>query len=277
MLAMALSYGVTDYIEGGVITAVIVLNVLIGFYQEFQAEKKMDALRSLSSPSAAVLRDGHQETVPSADVVPGDIVQIRTGDTVPADLRLFDAMNLECDEKILTGEALPVAKDVNLNPTDGNETSVGVGDRLNMAYSSSTVTKGRGTGVVVFTGMATEIGKIAESMQGKTVKANRSMSRKKGSLQPVRGALLRVWDGVGAFLGLTTGTPLQRKLSKLAYTLFGCAIVLAIIVFGVNKFNVTNEVAIYAISTGACSTPLSPLYSRTWLTLFQESLSSRNL
>ena len=253
---MALSYGVTDYIEGGVITAVIILNVLIGFYQEFQAEIKMDSLRSLSSPSAAILRDGHQETVPSADVVPGDIVQIRTGDTVPADLRLFDAMNLECDEKILTGEAIPVAKDINLNLVDGDEITVGVGDRLNMAYSSSTVTKGRGTGIVVFTGMSTEIGKIAESMQNKTRKANRSMSRKRGSLQPVKGAMFRVWDGIGAFLGLTTGTPLQRKLSKLAYTLFGCALILAIIVFGVNKFNVTNEVAIYAISTGACLTLL---------------------
>lgn len=258
---MALSYGVTDYIEGGVITAVIVLNVLIGFYQEFQAEKKMDSLRSLSSPSAAVLRDGHLENVPSADVVPGDIVQIRTGDTVPADLRLFDAMNLECDEKILTGEAIPVAKDVNLHIVDGDhEVSIGVGDRLNMAYSSSTVTKGRGLGIVVFTGMSTEIGKIAGSMQGKTRKVNRSLSREKGSLQPVKGAMLRVWDGIGAFLGLTTGTPLQRKLSKLAYTLFGCALILAIIVFGVNKFNVTNEVAIYAISTGARLTLLIQLY-----------------
>ncbi len=259
---MALSYGVTDYIEGGVITAVIVLNVLIGFYQEFQAEKKMDSLRALSSPSAAVLRDGHQETVPSADVVPGDVVQIRTGDTIPADLRLFDAMNLECDEKILTGEAIPVAKDVNLKVVEGDETSVGIGDRFNMVYSSSTVTKGRGTGIVVFTGMSTEIGKIAESMQGKTRKTNRSMSRKEGSLQPVKGAILRVWDGIGAFLGLTTGTPLQRKLSKLAYTLFACALVLAIIVFGVNKFNVTNEVAIYAISTGSCLICLIPLYIR---------------
>lgn len=249
---MALSYGVTDYIEGGVITAVIVLNVLIGSYQEFQAEKKMDSLRSLSSPSATVLRDGHQETVPSADVVPGDVVHIRTGDTVPADLRLFDAMNLECDEKILTGEAVPVAKDVKVSLVNGDEISVGVGDRLNMAYSSSIVTRGRGIGIVVFTGMFTEIGRIAESMQGKTPHANTSMSREKGCLQPARGALLRVWGGIGAFLGLTTGTPLQRKLSKLAYTLFGCALILAIIVFGVNEFNVTKEVAIYAISTGAC-------------------------
>ena len=105
---MALSYGVSDYVEGGIITAVIVLNVLIGFYQEYQAEKKMDSLRALSSPTANVLRGGHIVVVPSAEVVPGDIVLINTGDTVPADLRLFETMNLECDEKILTGEGMAV-------------------------------------------------------------------------------------------------------------------------------------------------------------------------
>jgi Na+-exporting ATPase len=247
---MALAYGVSDYVEGGVITAVIVANVLIGFYQEFQAEKKMDALRSLSSPSATVIRNGQTDTIPSGDVVPGDIVQIKTGDTVPADIRLFDCMNLECDEKILTGEAIPVAKDVHFDTSSGDEVSTGVGDRLNMIYSSSTVTKGRGRGIVVFTGMYTEIGKIALSMQGNHRKMNRSMSRKQGAFQPVKGGALRVYDGIGEFLGLTVGTPLQIKLSKLAYTLFGLAILLAIIVFSVNKFNVTNEVAIYAISTG---------------------------
>ncbi|KAL8716235.1 MAG: hypothetical protein Q9220_000140 [cf. Caloplaca sp. 1 TL-2023] len=257
-LAMALSYGVTDYIEGGVITAVIILNVAIGFYQEFQAEKKMDSLRALSSPSAAVLRDGHIETVPSAEVVPGDIIQIKTGDTIPADTRLIEAMNLECDEKILTGEAIPVAKDIHVDFLNKDELNTGVGDRLNMVYSSSTVTKGRGKGVVVFTGMFTEIGKIAESMQGKTRKPNRSLSRSKGgNMQPAKGIALRIWDGTGQFLGLTVGTPLQKKLSKLAYVLFGCAILLAIIVFGVNKFNVTNEVAIYAISTGIAIIPES--------------------
>lgn len=247
---MALSYGVNDYIEGGVITAVIVLNVLIGFYQEYQAEKKMDSLRSLSSPSASVLRDGHIETVPSAEVVPGDVVQIKTGDTIPADLRLFDAMNLECDEKILTGEAVPVAKDADVDFSSNDELSTGVADRINMAYSSSTVTKGRGRGIVVYTGMYTEIGKIAQSMQGKKRKAGRSLSTKHGNFQPAKGAALRIWDAILAFLGLTTGTPLQRKLSKLAYALLGCALILAIIVFGVHRFHVTNEVAIYAISTG---------------------------
>ena len=255
VLAMALSYGVSDYIEGGVITAVIVLNVLIGFYQEFQAEKKMDSLRALSSPSAAVLREGEIDTISSPDVVPGDVVIIKTGDTVPADLRLFEAMNLECDEKILTGEAIPVAKEAKFDNSNMDALNVGVGDRLNMVYSSSTVTKGRGKGVVVFTGMYTEIGKIAASMQGKQRKANRSLSYKDSKLQPAKGVMLRIWDGIGAFLGLTVGTPLQRKLSKLAYVLFGCAILLAIIVFGVNKFNVTNEVAIYAISTGKSDFP----------------------
>lgn len=205
----------------------------------------------MSSPSAAVLGDGHIETIPSAEVVPGDIVQVKTGDTIPADLRLIEAMNLECDEKILTGEAIPVAKDLKVEFSNNNELETGIGDRLNMAYSSSTVTKGRGRGVVVFTGMYTEIGRIAASMQGKKRKPNRSLSRRKGGpMQPAKGILLRIWDGIGAFLGLTVGTPLQRKLSKLAYILFGCALLLAVIVFGVNKFNVTNEVAIYAISTG---------------------------
>lgn len=248
---MALSYGISDYIEGGVITAVIVLNITIGFFQEYRAEQKMDALRNLSSPSASVLRDGNFETIPSSQVIPGDIVQIKTGDTVPADLRIFEAMNLECDEKILTGEAIPVAKEPERDFSDVTDPlTVGVGDRINCAYSSSIVTKGRGRGIVIYTGMYTEIGKIASSMQGKHRKANRSLSRKGGALQPVRGASLRLWDRMGALLGLTEGTPLQRKLSKLAYVLLLCALILAIIVFGVNKFNVNNEVAVYAISTG---------------------------
>ena len=248
---MALSFGVTDYIEGGVLSAVIILNVTIGFYQEFQAEKKMDSLRSLASPSASVVRNGCVDVIPSAQLVPGDIIELKTGDTVPADARLIESMNLECDEKILTGEAIPVAKNKAAKFEDVDETSVGIGDRINMVYSSSTVSKGRGTGVVVFTGMYTEIGKIAVSMNGKTRKANRSMSRKKyGAFQPPKGAALRVWDALGSFFGLTTGTPLQKKLNKLAYLLFLGALLLAVIVFGVNRFKVTNEIAIYAISTG---------------------------
>lgn len=171
---------------------------------------------------------------------------------------------------------MPVAKTPDFDFSHTNELECGVGDRLNMAYSSSTVTKGRGRGICVFTGMYTEIGKIAESMQGTTRKENRSLSRKKhGNLQPAKGAALRAWDAVGAFLGLTVGTPLQIKLSKLAYTLFGCALLLAIIVFAVHKFDVTSEVAIYAISTGTFLS-LHHIYPRPNTSgILRKSLSSR--
>ncbi|RAL64013.1 hypothetical protein DID88_003201 [Monilinia fructigena] len=265
VFAMALSFGVGDYIEGGVLVAVIVLNVMIGFFQEFSAEKKMDSLRALSSPSASVLRDGSVIVIPSPEVVPGDIVLLKMGDTVPADLRMFEAMHLTCEEKSLTGESEPVEKitsnEIFVPGTEERATSeqqVGIADRNNMAYSTTTVIKGRGRGIVVFTGMQTEVGKIAASTTKKQRKEGRSMNYKKyGKSQPVKGAARRTYDFVGKFLGLTEGTPLQRKLSKVAYILFGCAILLAIVVFGVNRFNVTDEVAIYAISTGIAIIPES--------------------
>ncbi|KAL3422615.1 potassium/sodium efflux P-type ATPase [Phlyctema vagabunda] len=265
VFAMALSFGVGDYVEGGVLVAVIVLNVAIGFFQEFKAEKKMDSLRALSSPSAAVLRDGRIDVIPSAEVVPGDIVVLKTGDTVPADLRMFEVMNLNCDEKSLTGEAEPVEKIIENNihipghdEIATEEGQVSVGDRVNMSYATTTVTKGRGRGIVTFIGMETEVGKIAAATNKKQRKPGRSMNAKKyGKAAPAKGLLLRIYDVVGKFLGLTEGTPLQRKLSKLAYFLFACAIFLAMIVFAVHKFNVTDEVAIYAISTGIAIIPES--------------------
>jgi Na+-exporting ATPase len=177
---------------------------------------------------------------------------------------MFETMNLNCEEKSLTGEAEPVEKIIENNIAAEDNTpatdpgQVGIGDRVNMAYATTTVTKGRGRGIVTFTGMDTEVGKIAASTTKKTRKPGRSMNYKKyGVAAPVKGVGLRLFDGVGKFLGLTEGTPLQRKLSKLAYILFGCAIFLAIIVFGVNRFNVTGEVAIYAISTGIAIIPES--------------------
>lgn len=210
----------------------------------------MDSLRSLSSPTATVLRDGNITAVASITVVPGDIVELKTGDVTPADIRLFDVMNFETDEALLTGESLPVHK----NPEVYLQSELGVGDRINMAFSSTTVTKGRARGIVIGTGMSTEIGSIAGALAGKTKHPSRSMSRKKhGSFQPVKGASLKTWDGIGKLLGLTVGTPLQKKLSKLAYMLLGCAVLLAIIVFAVNKFHINHEVIIYAISLGMLS------------------------
>ncbi|KAH6609820.1 potassium sodium efflux p-type atpase [Trichoderma cornu-damae] len=265
VFAMALSFGIQDYIEGGVLAFVIFLNVTIGFWQEYRAEKRMDALRALSSPSAMVLRDGHTQVIPNSEVVPGDIVLLKMGDTVPADLRLFEAMNLACEEAQLTGESIPVEKmtenNIAAHGSDAAATSedeVGIGDRINMAYATTIVQKGRGRGIVTATGMATEVGKIAASTSKKHRKAGRSMNwRKYGKKQPVVGLSKRIYDYLGKFLGLTVGTPLQRKLSALAYVLFGCAVILAIVVFGVNHFNLRNEVIIYATSLGIAIIPES--------------------
>ncbi|KAM0261439.1 hypothetical protein ACHAQJ_002292 [Trichoderma viride] len=265
VFAMALSFGIQDYIEGGVLACVIFLNVTIGFWQEYRAEKRMDALRALSSPSAMVLRDGHTQVIPNSEVLPGDIILLKMGDTVPADLRLFEAMNLACEEGQLTGESIPVEKttDNNISAHGSDivatsEGEIGIGDRINMAYATTVVQKGRGRGIVIATGMSTEVGKIAASTSKKSRKAGRSMNwRKYGKKQPVVGLSKRIYDVVGKFLGLTVGTPLQRKLSALAYVLFGCAVILAIIVFGVNHFNMRHEVIIYATSLGIAIIPES--------------------
>lgn len=187
------------------------------------------------------------------------------GDTVPADLRLFEAMNLSCDEQSLTGEAIPVEKTTandllvpETKTTATSENQLGIGDRTNIAYATTIVRKGRGRGIVIATGMETEVGKIAASTTKKTRKPGRSMNWKKyGKTAPVKGGFRRTYDFLGRFLGLTVGTPLQKRLSKLAYALFFFALILAIIVFGVNNFNIPNEVIIYAVSTGIAMIPES--------------------
>ncbi|KAL7923800.1 cation transporting ATPase [Trichoderma austrokoningii] len=277
VFAMALSFGIQDYIEGGVLACVIFLNVTIGFWQEYRAEKRMDALRALSSPSAMVLRDGNTQVIPNSEVVPGDIILLKMGDTVPADLRLFEAMNLACEEGQLTGESIPVEKTTENSISATSEGEVGIGDRTNMAYATTIVQKGRGRGIVVATGMATEVGKIAASTAKKSRKAGRSMNwRKYGKKQPVVGLTKRIYDFVGKFLGLTVGTPLQRKLSALAYVLFGCAVVLAIIVFGVNGFNMRHEVIIYATSLGIAIIPESLVAVLTLTMVVAVSVMSKN-
>lgn len=175
---MAVSFGIKSWIEGGVVAAVIALNIVVGFWQEFNAEKTMDSLKSLSSPTASAIRASENITVATVEIVPGDMVELKTGDTVPADLRydltmflrrltfltsarLIEAVNFETDEALLTGESLPVRKDPLLVLDD----ETGPGDRLNVAYSSSTVTKGRARGVVFATGLNTEIGAIAAALR----------------------------------------------------------------------------------------------------------------
>ncbi|EJD35955.1 putative sarcoplasmic/endoplasmic reticulum calcium ATPase [Auricularia subglabra TFB-10046 SS5] len=254
VLAMSLSFGVRDYVEGGVILAVIFINITIGFMQEYRAEQTMESLRNMSAPTAAVLRRGQFHHIPNAEAVPGDIVELVVGDVVPADIRLLETMNLQADEMLLTGESVPVFKDAEdiLDAPD-----VPLGDRTNIAFASSTIVKGRGRGVIIYTGMSTAVGEIAKQIKGGQRKPNRSLSRKTGNLQPIRGMAWRIWDVIGAILGVTVGTPLQKKLSKLAFVLLGIAVLLAIVVFGVNKFRLSHEVVIYAIALGISIIPES--------------------
>ena len=163
-------------------------------------------------------------------------------------------MNFETDEALLTGESLPVQKDA--EPTF--DPDIGPGDRLNVAFSSSTITRGRARGIVFATGMKTEIGSIAAALRAQG-KRTRPVKRKPdGSAKPHRYAQawgLTAGDFIGRFLGVNIGTPLQRKLSKLAILLFGIAVICAIIVLAANSFSNNNEVIIYAVATGLSMIP----------------------
>lgn len=245
LAALALSFGVQDFIEGAVIAAVIVLNTTVGFFQEYRAEKTMESLRQLSSPTALVIRNGESLHVPAKTVVPGDVVMIKDGDVVPSDLRLISTSNLEVSEQLLTGESVPVAKDVEV--IDDPQLEMPIGDRLNLCYSSTVVTKGRGVGITIGTGMNTQIGRIAEAMNQSPL----------GKQDATAWFGSRIWDNILRFLDIRGGTPLQMKLSKLAFTLFGCSLFLIIIVFGASKFNINNEVILYAIATAIAIIPES--------------------
>lgn len=257
IISMIIALAIKDWISGGVIGFVVGLNVFVGFVQEFKAEKTMGSLRSLSSPTARVTRNGDDTTIPAEEVVPGDIVHIKVGDTIPADLRLIDGMNLETDEALLTGESLPVVKDFNQVYVD-ESVPIPVGDRLNMAYSSSVVSKGRGTGVVIATSLHTEIGKIASSLRGDSGiirKVDKSNNRKPKKREYSNAFFGTLKDIGGNILGITVGTPLQRKLSWLAIFLFWVAVVFAIVVMGSQKMIVNKEVAIYAICVALSMIP----------------------
>ncbi|KAL4884254.1 hypothetical protein BJY04DRAFT_215681 [Aspergillus karnatakaensis] len=244
VIVMGVSFGINDYIEGGVITAVILLNIVVGFVQDYRAEKDILSLQKLSAPICKVLRDGRIASVKAESIVVGDIVQLAVGDIVPADLRLFDGMNASMDEALLTGESLPVLKTPHVTLTSRD---IPIGDRTNMAYSGCSTTQGRATGVVTATGMNTEVGKIAQLLQDKT--------EHDGSNIVVR-MYHRLVATVKSILGLV-GTPLQVKLSKFALLLFALAVLLAIIVFSVSKWDIQGEVLIYGICVAVAVVPES--------------------
>lgn len=151
---------VGDWPDVVIILAVILLNAVIGTVQEIKAQTSLEALKNLSSPESTVIRGGKRFKVKSSELVIGDVVVLEEGDTIGADLRLIEAVNLKANESSLTGESVPVEKDSN----ETFESTVAIGDRVNLAYMSTPVTYGRGTGIVINTGMNTEIGKIATAL-----------------------------------------------------------------------------------------------------------------
>lgn len=162
-IATLISYFLGEYLDAITIIAIIIINGILGFIQEAKAERSLQALKELASPMARVMRDGHLSMIPASRLVPGDLIMLEAGDRVPADVRLLSANRLEIEESALTGESVPVGKTAKRldHPTHAQ---VPLGDQKNLAFMGTMVTGGTGSGVVVATGMATEIGKIAHLM-----------------------------------------------------------------------------------------------------------------
>ena len=208
--------GITDTI---VIMIVVILNAVIGVTQENKAEKSLEALQKLTDHASKVVRNGSIKVIPAKELVPGDIVELDTGDYIPADLRIIEAVNLKSQESSLTGESVPVEKQT----LKLENQEVELGDRTNMLFSSSLVTYGRGKGIVVATGMNTEVGKIA-------------------------GMINAVED---------QETPLQAKLNKLGKTLGIVAIVVCLIIFAIGLIQGKQPLTMFmtAVSLAVAAIP----------------------
>jgi P-type Ca2+ transporter type 2C len=161
IIAAIISLVLGEYLDAAAIFAIVILNAVMGVIQESRAEAALAALQKLAAPEAQVIRDGHRVSIPAPELVPGDVVLLEAGNFVPADLRLLEAVNLRVEEAALTGESVPVQKNAGLRL----ETDVPLGDRKNTVFMGTTINYGRGRGVVVATGMRTQLGLIADMLQ----------------------------------------------------------------------------------------------------------------
>ena len=209
LIAAAIS-GVTGYMNGeGITDALIILvilvaNAIIGMVQESKAERSLDALKRMAAPRCKVVRDGERRIIESRELVPGDIVEIETGDSIPADLRLTEAINLKVQEAALTGESVPVEKS-----TESIEGDASIGDRVNMAFASCSVTYGRGRGIVVATGTDSEMGKIAAMIES-VPEMKTPMQVRLDQLGRVLAIVSLVVCGIIFVIGLCYGRPLME-------------------------------------------------------------------
>ena len=204
-----------------IIMGILLLNAFIGAYQEFKAQKSLESLKKMAAPMAKVVRDGEALVVNVEDVVPGDLVELEVGDIVPADIRITEACNMSIQESSMTGESVPVEK----NPETLADEDIPLGDRKNMAYSSGVVTFGHGKGIVVGTGMNTEIGKIADMLGGES----------------------------------DTQTPMQVRLEKLGKVIGSASVLICVVIFiigilygrpVINMLMVAVSLAVAAIPEG---------------------------
>jgi Ca2+-transporting ATPase len=206
-------------VETVTIAVIVLFAVVLGFIQEYRAERAIEALREMAAPTVTVIRDGREIEIPARQVVPGDLIMLHAGDKVAADARLLQAVNLQIDEAPLTGESVPVDKDV--DPLRGED--LGVGDLKNMVFGGTIVTYGRGRGVVVATGMKTQFGRIAEMLQ--TVETSR--------------------------------TPLQRNLDKVGRVLAQAAllVVAAVVAVAVLRDQPVLEMFLFGIALAVAAVP----------------------
>lgn len=217
--AAAVSILLKEVGDACIILVVVLLNAFIGMFQEAKAEKALEALKKLSSPYALVKRGGNVVEIPAKDLVVGDVVVLDAGRIIPADLRLTSTVNLKIEESALTGESVPVEKHADYVA----DKEVGIGDRINMAYSSTSVAYGRGEGVVVATAEDTEIGKIAQMI-----------SEAKDEM-----------------------TPLQKRLADLGKLLGGLAVLICVALFGIAVWQQRDvmEMLLTAISLAVAAIP----------------------
>lgn len=216
--AAVISYFIGDSKDAIIILVIVILNAVVGFFQEYKAEKAMYELKRLAASTARVIRSGVTRTVPASELVPGDLVKLEAGDTVPADLRLIEVHSIKIEEASLTGESYPVIKIID---TLENK-SIPLADRINLAYKSTTVSYGRALGVVVATGMQTEIGKIASLLQ-----------------QP------------------ETETPLQKRMSDFSKKLSVIIVVICMVIYGIGMLRGENQLQMLmtAISVAVAAIP----------------------
>ena len=214
VLSLFLGHGV----ESIIIAVIVLFAVLLGFVQEYRAERAIEALRQMAAPTASVMRDGSEVKIPARELVPGDVILLRTGDRIPADARLLETVNLQVEEAALTGESVPVEKHVHALSSD----DLAVGDRKNMVYAGTAVTYGRGRALVAATGMNTEFGKIAQLLQ--TVESGKTPLQE--NLDKVGSVLARAAFVVVALivaLGVLRGQPVIDML------IFGIALAVAVV------------------------------------------------